>query len=266
MKELEKDIALGTSPCKKAGHTLKTRAGHCIQCDPARIAFQRRHSQSGWIYVAGSLSKRLIKIGMTSDVQKRESTLRSQQYGGSSDWKVIYSAKLEKNSGQAEFEIHSILQNYFFPAAFIKSGKQISCYEIFNCNYETAKKAVDEVLTKYKVNDCIHIDDFQNYNFENKKEISLMQGAPKKKSKIKSPKENEVSAELINAKTELPRKYMPNSIPSMPRKKSSDYRLLDIQKKENLHGEDEQGEKDIDFGLIIFLATFALILIKFILR
>ena len=37
--------------CQK-GHRLKTRSGHCIMCRPANIAFQKRDSGKGIVYIA----------------------------------------------------------------------------------------------------------------------------------------------------------------------------------------------------------------------
>jgi hypothetical protein len=45
------------------GHRLRSRPGHCIQCDTARIAFVKRHQASAYIYIAGSLESKLIKVG-----------------------------------------------------------------------------------------------------------------------------------------------------------------------------------------------------------
>ena len=39
MKRDEKFFAFGVTPCSKGGHSLRTRSGHCIQCDTAKIAY-----------------------------------------------------------------------------------------------------------------------------------------------------------------------------------------------------------------------------------
>jgi hypothetical protein len=43
MKDQGKQIAYNVAPCQQYGHTLRTRAGHCIQCNPAAIAFIKRN-------------------------------------------------------------------------------------------------------------------------------------------------------------------------------------------------------------------------------
>lgn len=45
-KAAGKRLLLG-APCQAAGHRLRTRAGHCVQCDPSKIAYQRRTEVPG---------------------------------------------------------------------------------------------------------------------------------------------------------------------------------------------------------------------------
>jgi hypothetical protein len=78
-KEAGKDIVLGNE-CRKGGHRLRTRAGHCLQCDPKKISFQQRHSGKGYVYIAGSMSGRLIKIGTCSGLDQRLRQIRAERY------------------------------------------------------------------------------------------------------------------------------------------------------------------------------------------
>ncbi len=43
MKSSDKWLAIGTIPCAKFNHTMRTRSGHCVQCNPAAINFFLRH-------------------------------------------------------------------------------------------------------------------------------------------------------------------------------------------------------------------------------
>ena len=63
MKLLEAWVAFGVTPCSEAGHTLRTRAGHCVQCKPARLSYLMRFDQAGDIYVAVSTSGAMVKVG-----------------------------------------------------------------------------------------------------------------------------------------------------------------------------------------------------------
>ena len=56
-KNAGKTLVLGPR-CRAAGHRLRTRSGHCVQCDPKKIAFQERYNSPGYVYIAGSLSGR----------------------------------------------------------------------------------------------------------------------------------------------------------------------------------------------------------------
>src|SRR3954467_15069268 len=82
---------IGRGDCRRKGHRLRTRAGHCIQCNPINIAYQRREDTPGYVYIAGSLSGRVIKIGTTGDLNQRENQMRGEGYGGSKDWIVLFS-------------------------------------------------------------------------------------------------------------------------------------------------------------------------------
>lgn len=52
-ERLGKTLVLGP-PCQAANHRLRTRAGHCVQCDPKKLAYQTRHTAPGYVYIAGS--------------------------------------------------------------------------------------------------------------------------------------------------------------------------------------------------------------------
>jgi hypothetical protein len=60
IREENNNVALG-APCGNAGHRLRIRAGHCVQCDPKKLAFQARHSAEQYVYIAGSVSEGLIR-------------------------------------------------------------------------------------------------------------------------------------------------------------------------------------------------------------
>ncbi|WP_421405095.1 hypothetical protein [Agrobacterium fabrum] len=76
-----KTVVLG-SPCSSKGHRLRTRSGHCAQCDTAKLSYQKRHNTEGYIYIAGSKAARLLKVGTCVDIEQRRRNLRNQMYGG----------------------------------------------------------------------------------------------------------------------------------------------------------------------------------------
>src|SRR5690242_11189342 len=62
MKEAGKTIGLG-SPCRKARHRLRTRGGHCCQCDTSKLAYAARYDLHQRVYILGSVKAGLLKIG-----------------------------------------------------------------------------------------------------------------------------------------------------------------------------------------------------------
>ncbi|MEI7931735.1 MAG: GIY-YIG nuclease family protein [Alphaproteobacteria bacterium] len=141
MKVVGKHFAFGVTPCAAAGHTLRSRAGHCIQCDTAKIAFSRRHAQSGTIYLAGSIEAGLLKIGVTQDISERVDLLRAQKYGGASDWDILVHAMADM-AGQVEFLAQDRLRKYQVTGSYFKNGREQACYELFRCSFDIAKVAL----------------------------------------------------------------------------------------------------------------------------
>jgi hypothetical protein len=62
MKALEKLIAINATPCSKYGHTIRTRNGHCCQCNTASIAYIKRHYANGYVYIVGSQENKVLKV------------------------------------------------------------------------------------------------------------------------------------------------------------------------------------------------------------
>lgn len=142
MGELELIIAFGVTPCAKAGHTLRTRAGHCAQCNTQAIAFIKRTYDEGDIYVARSDRAKLVKVGVASDAKKRMHWLNEYRYGEADDWILVYSRRVPK-AGRIEFLIHSDLIQHAKPILYTKFGKQVLCKETYSCSSSAAVRAVN---------------------------------------------------------------------------------------------------------------------------
>lgn len=141
------EFAYGVTPCKKAGHTLRTRAGHCIQCDKAKIAYQRRYNENGIVYVAYSEKLSLTKIGVAKDVNDRLKNLNSHGYGGTKDWK-IYSHREYKMAGQKEMQIHRQLAAHQAIRNYEKGGNIVECRELFDCKPNIAVQYLHEIISE----------------------------------------------------------------------------------------------------------------------
>jgi T5orf172 domain len=149
MKEEEKFFAIGVTPCKKFGHTIRERNGHCIQCKPSNIEFILRKYRNGWIYVFASPGLKMVKIGSSLDPKDRERTVNGYKYGGRSDWFTIAKQR-SNNSGKIEFGVHQKLSDYYHPLSYHINNKETICREIFSCSYLTARDALIRSLVENK--------------------------------------------------------------------------------------------------------------------
>ena len=141
MSKLGMTVAFGVSACSKAGHTLRTRGGHCAQCNTAALAFVARYDKSAEVYVAYSPILELTKIGVANGHQDRVRSLNDQGYGGVKDWSVKFYCKYEQ-AGRVEFLAQRILSQYRRPSYFVRSGNTVRCQELFKCDVILAVKAI----------------------------------------------------------------------------------------------------------------------------
>jgi len=132
MSETGTYFAFGVTPCAAGGHQLRTKAGHCIQCDTAKIAYALRHSKEGSVYVAYSEAAKLVKVGVASDLEDRLGKIRDYKYGGASDWNILCSAFAEE-AGRLEFVVQDRLSRFRTKGSYIRAGRVQSCYELFSC-------------------------------------------------------------------------------------------------------------------------------------
>jgi hypothetical protein len=143
MKEAGKAFAFGVTPCAAGRHTLRSRAGHCVQCDTSKIAYMLRHISPGKVYVAASRKGGFIKIGSCQWIYEREESLQKTKYGGCDDWQIIAWASFSE-AGRSEGEIQSALKEWQVGARYWKDYRWQECCELFLCD---AKQAVDMLKT-----------------------------------------------------------------------------------------------------------------------
>lgn len=146
MRAEEKLIAIGVTPCKAAGHTMRESQGHCVQCSGTTLAFLRRHRSAGQIYVAASPKIRKVKVGYSADARKRMRTINGHEYGGASDW-ILVAVADSKRAGELEFLLHKELAKFRFEASYIANGRVTPCREIFSCGYPEVRGAMRSVMT-----------------------------------------------------------------------------------------------------------------------
>lgn len=128
-------------PCIEGGHRLRSKAGHCIQCDTSRIAYTLRSSSTAIVYIAGSSSTKLIKVGSSTMPNVRILHLSQLSYGGASDWELLASVQTEK-AGRVEYATHARLAEFSHSATYEKTGTTHEADELFRCPYRSAKDAL----------------------------------------------------------------------------------------------------------------------------
>jgi hypothetical protein len=150
MKADGKSFCYGVAPCQAGRHTIKTRAGHCPQCDHARVAYMLRHDAQANVYIAGSCEGRFIKIGCSGDISDRRKKLNEYQYGGQRDWQILAVAACNA-SGMVESQAHAKLARFNVPGEYVRAGKRQRCYELLRCDFSDAKAAVTSFLAKGEI-------------------------------------------------------------------------------------------------------------------
>ena len=134
-------ICYGVSPCRQAGHTLRTRGGHCVQCKPHNLVFLRRYDDAGWVYVLMSRQSALVKIGTTTDLDRRVYQLNEYGYGGFADWECLFSLQCGR-AGRVEFAAQHAPKIFGSARHYERFGVRVECRELFAVEMPRAIEAV----------------------------------------------------------------------------------------------------------------------------
>ncbi len=144
IKDSEYIVAVGVTKCQKKGHSMRSHAGHCVMCDPAKLAFQMRHRSKGQIYIMYSSKNRLVKVGVASSAITRQVSLNQIGYGNIKDWNLKYKWQVSK-SGAVEKKVHQLLREYSVSISH-STGNSNSAGEIFTCSVKKAKEMVESII------------------------------------------------------------------------------------------------------------------------
>lgn len=138
------------------GHRLKSRSGHCIQCRPSVISFQKRYSESGILYIA--VSGKHCKVGMLENnnndspdaIYRRNITLNMYDgYGNIKGWNIVKYWEV-RNAGRIENEVHQLLLKYKEDDVDYWYGDELrTANELFMCSQKTAEEAIKQVINDY---------------------------------------------------------------------------------------------------------------------
>ena len=143
MKTENKIIAYNTKPCKN-GHTMRTRSGHCPQCNTAYLRFNQRNSEGGFVYVAVCEERNITKVGYTSDIISRAESLNRTYYAGFCSWRILFAIECSQ-AGKIEGLVKSALRSYRCSKIYDHDSKDQEATELLKCYYTKVKKIVLEV-------------------------------------------------------------------------------------------------------------------------
>lgn len=149
LSELGKKIAIGVTPCKNSGHSIRNKSGNCVECNPVILKYMSNYKNDGDVYVAWSKKGKIAKIGCAKDAVSRIKSLVATCYGGQNDWavKLIYECT---NSGLVENMTHKHLGAYKLPGVtYFHNGKEQKCSELFKCSITQAKSALQKSVSDY---------------------------------------------------------------------------------------------------------------------
>lgn len=148
MEAVGKRFYFGGAPCERAGHTLRVKAGHCIQCRTQHIAFGTRYSISSALYVAASMHGQVVKVGLAKSPEDRLKHLQSDSYGGFSDWVILATTSVVEEAGRLEAAVQQQLAHFSCDGVYRKGAWQLHARELFACNFSTAANALMDLLPK----------------------------------------------------------------------------------------------------------------------
>ena len=172
MKNVGAQWAYNSTPCNIGGHTTRSRSGHCIVCRPSVIAFQKRSSVEGNIYIACSISKRYTKVGMTTEkLETRIQKLNSREVGGTNDWQPVIEI-ICSEPNKLELFVHSKLEKYRFLGLY--DNLNIGNKEVFNCGIYKMIETIDEAIKTLDIketNRFILATNLDVFNFRNLRRI-----------------------------------------------------------------------------------------------
>lgn len=144
MKDLNKIIAYNVTPCKEKGHTLRTRSGHCCQCDTSKIAFQSRADAKGVTYLAASIKGQIIKIGFTKAVEIRSESLNRTKYANLSDWEILFAIESDF-AGRIENLANTYMSKYFYSLDYKHDNHIQESYETFHCSFSKGRQIIFDI-------------------------------------------------------------------------------------------------------------------------
>lgn len=144
IKRAGKTLALGVE-CSQ-GHRLRTRSGHCVQCDTAKLSYQAQKTRRAVLYVGWSSNLKLFKVGVSDTPSRRIDALRREAYGGATDWSLFMALEL-REAGESEAAMHHHLASFQHASTYQKGAHQQASREVFKCQPEEVIEAFQRAVS-----------------------------------------------------------------------------------------------------------------------
>lgn len=136
--------------------------------------FRDRYHTPGWVYILGSASERVLKLGITVNLRQQTGRNRTQKYGGIGDWKLLYRVWVEA-SARIETNALGRLKKYKANRGYLKDRQRPQrSREIVNCAFSTAVEALESCLSESERASAWRSNDTDAYEFGREPQIVSM--------------------------------------------------------------------------------------------
>ncbi len=109
-------------------------------------AFRDRYYEPGYVYIAGSLSNRVLKIGTTKRIWRQQQYLRTKRYGTIRDWVLLYHVWVEQG-GKTEHDARRRLRSARVLRFYEKDGRMQRGRELVRCDFSIGLEALRSCLS-----------------------------------------------------------------------------------------------------------------------
>jgi hypothetical protein len=109
--------------------------------------YRERYYAPGYVYIAGSLSGRLIKIGVTINIRQQQKKLQNLQYGRLGDWVILYHVWVDEG-GRIEHDARRRLRRYKTLRMYEKNGSWQKGRETLRCSFRTAQEVLSDLISE----------------------------------------------------------------------------------------------------------------------
>jgi len=108
--------------------------------------FRDRYYDPGYVYIAGSLSGRLIKIGTTINIGPQQRKLQHLRYASLGDWVILYYVWVDEG-GRTEQDALRRLRHYKTLRVYEKDGTWKKGREALKCSFSMAYDTLSDLIT-----------------------------------------------------------------------------------------------------------------------